>query len=134
MADSKELKVQEKQEVAAPAEQTRPGLVFTPAVDIYESDSKLTLIADMPGVAADGISIDLRDGVLTITGDVTPWEKGDVDNVLVEFGIGKYYRQFTLSEAIDQERIEAQLKDGVLKLALPKMEKAQPRKITVSAS
>jgi HSP20 family protein len=134
MADSKELKVQEKQEVAAPAEQTRPGLVFTPAVDIYESDSKLTLIADMPGVAVDGISIDLRDGVLTITGDVTPWEKGDVDNVLVEFGIGKYYRQFTLSEAIDQERIEAQLKDGVLKLALPKMEKAQPRKITVSAS
>jgi HSP20 family molecular chaperone IbpA len=134
MADSKELKVQEKQEVAAPAEQTRPGLVFTPAVDIYETDSKLTLIADMPGVAADDITIDLRDGVLTITGDVKPWEKQDVDNVLVEFGIGKFYRQFTLSEAIDQERIEAQCKDGVLKLALPKLEKAPPRKIAVSAS
>lgn len=133
MTDSKELKVQEKQEVAAPAEQTRPGLVFTPAVDIYETDGKLMLIADMPGVAADDITIDLRDGVLTITGDVTPWEKHDVDNVLVEFGIGKYYRQFTLSETIDQERIEAQQKDGVLKLALPKLEKAQPRKITVSA-
>lgn len=134
MADSKELKVQEKQEVAAPAEQTRPGLVFTPAVDIYETDNKLTLTADMPGVAADDATIDLRDGVLTITGDVKPWEKEDVDNVLVEFGIGKYYRQFSLSEAIDQERIEAQLKDGVLKLVLPKLEKAQPRKITVSAS
>jgi HSP20 family protein len=134
MADSKEMKVQEKQEVAAPAEQTRPGLVFTPAVDIYETDGKLTLIADMPGVAADDITIDLRDGVLTITGDVKPWEKKDLDNVLVEFGIGKYYRQFTLSEAVDQERIEAQLKDGVLTLSLPKLEKAQPRKITVSGS
>jgi HSP20 family protein len=134
MADSKEMKVQEKQEVAAPAEQTRPGLVFTPAVDIYETDGKLTLIADMPGVAADDITIDLRDGVLTITGDVKPWEKKDLDNVLVEFGIGKYYRQFTLSEAVDQERIEAQLKDGVLTLSLPKLEKVQPRKITVSGS
>lgn len=135
MSESKELKVQEKQEVASQAEQTMPGLVFTPAVDIYETDSQLTLMADMPGVASDDINIDLRDGVLTITGDVKPWEKkADTSSVLVEFEIGKYYRQFSLSEAIDQERIEAQSKDGVLKLTLPKMAKAQPRKITVSAS
>jgi len=134
MAESKELKVKEKQEVAAPAEQTRPGLVFTPAVDIFETDSQLTLMADMPGVASDDINIDLRDGVLTLTGDVKPWQKEGASSVLVEFEIGKYYRQFTLSETIDQERIEAQLKDGVLKLTLPKMAKAQPRKITVSAS
>ncbi len=134
MSESKELKVKEKQEVAAPAEQTRPGLVFTPAVDIYETDAQLTLMADMPGVVADDINIDLRDGVLTISGDVKPWDKKDTTSVLVEFEIGKYYRQFTLSETIDQERIEAQCKDGVLKLTLPKMAKVQPRKITVSAS
>lgn len=134
MTESKELKVKEKQEVTSPAEQTRPGLVFTPAVDIFESDMQITLMADMPGVTTDTIMIDLRDGVLTLSGDVRPWENKEASNVLVEFEIGKYYRQFTLSESIDQERIEAQLKDGVLKLTLPKQAKAQPRKITVSAS
>lgn len=134
MTESKELKVKEKQEVATPAEQTRPGLVFTPAVDIFETDSQITLMADMPGVATDDINIDLREGVLTLSGDVKPWDNKEYSDVLVEFEIGKYYRQFSLSEAIDQERIEAQLKDGVLKLSLPKMAKAQPRKITVSAS
>lgn len=134
MTESKELKVKEKQEVTTPAEQTSPGLVFTPAVDIFETDSQITLMADMPGVAADDLIIDLREGVLTLSGNVKPWENKEASNVLVEFEIGRYYRQFSLSEAIDQERIEAQLKDGVLKLTLPKMAKAQPRKITVNAS
>jgi HSP20 family molecular chaperone IbpA len=133
MLESKELQAKAKQEVTGPAEQTRPGLVFTPDVDIFETDREITLLADMPGVAADAISIDLRDSVLTLTGDVTPWEGPDESDVLVEFEIGKYQRQFTLSDAIDQESIDARLEDGVLRLTLPKAEKAMPRRITVSA-
>ena len=107
--------------------------MFTPTVDIFETDQQITLLADMPGVATEDISIDLREGVLTISGEVKPWEKADEKDVLIEFEIGKYYRQFALSETIDQAKIDAQLKDGVLKLALPKLAKAQPRKITVNA-
>lgn len=134
MADTKDLQVKEKQEAVSSAEQTRPGLVFTPAVDIFETEREITLLADMPGVAADDIAIDLRDGVLTLTGEVRPWEGPDEADVLVEFDIGKYYRQFTLSEAIDQAKIEARLEEGVLRLVMPKAEKAMPRKIAVSAS
>lgn len=133
MTETKDLKVKEKQELKTSAEQTRPGLVFTPDVDIFESEAAITLLADMPGVAADSVNINLEDGVLTITGDVKPWENAGETDVLVEFEIGKYYRQFTLSEMIAQDRIEAKLENGVLRLTLPKAEKAKPRKITVNA-
>jgi len=133
MTETKDIKVKEKQELKSPAEQTKPGLVFTPDVDIFESDSGITLLADMPGVASDSIAIDLKEGVLTISGEVKPWEESDEKDVIVEFEIGKYYRQFTLSEIIDQEKIEAKLENGVLRLTLPKAEKAKPRKITVNA-
>ncbi len=133
MTESKELQVKEKQEVTASAEQTRPGLVFTPEVDIFETDHDITILADMPGVATDGVSIDLEDNVLTLSGDVKPWEGPEESDVLIEFEIGKYYRQFTLSDVIDQDKIEAKLKDGVLRLTLPKAQKAVPRKITVTA-
>jgi HSP20 family molecular chaperone IbpA len=133
MVESKELQAKEKHEVAAPGEQTRPGLVFTPEVDIFETDHEITVLADMPGVAADGVNIELRDGVLTLNGDVKPWEGPDESDVLVEFEIGKYYRQFTLSDAIDQNKIDGKLEDGVLRLTLPKAQKAVPRQITVSA-
>jgi HSP20 family protein len=73
MSESKELQVKDKQEVAAPAEQTRPGMVFTPDVDIFENDKQITLLADMPGVASDDITIDLNDNVLSISGEVKPF-------------------------------------------------------------
>jgi HSP20 family molecular chaperone IbpA len=133
MADSpsNELKVREKQEVTSPAEQTAPGLVFTPAVDIFETEKELMLLADMPGVKADHLAVDLRDGTLTLSGDVDPLQGQDEETVLAEFEVGKFFRQFTLSEVIDQQKIEARLKNGVLHLKLPKVEKAAPRKIMV---
>ena len=74
MADteSKELKVREKQELSGAAEQTTPGLVFTPAVDIFETEKEITLLADMPGVTPDDLTIDLRDNTLTLTADIAP--------------------------------------------------------------
>jgi HSP20 family molecular chaperone IbpA len=131
MADAKELQVKDKQAIASQAEQTRPGLVFTPVVDIYETDKEIRLLADMPGVKAEDLSIDLRDDVLTISGDVKPWETAGEVDLVVEFEIGRFYRQFALAESIDQSRIEAVLTDGVLNLTLPKHAKATPRKISV---
>ncbi len=133
MSDFKELQVKDKQEVTAPAEQTRPGVVFTPDVDIFEDDKKITLLADMPGVAADDITIDLNDSVLNISGEVKPYENKGESDVMIEFEIGRYSRQFTLSEVIDQGKIEAKHEDGVLRLTLPKAEKAMPRQIAVTA-
>lgn len=133
MAESNELQVRDKQAVDSPAEQTRPGVVFTPAVDIFENEKQINLLADMPGVAPNDVKIDLNDGVLSISGEVKPFESGDESDVLIEFEIGRYYRQFTLSEVIDQGKIEAKLEDGVLRLTLPKAEKAIPRQISVTA-
>jgi HSP20 family molecular chaperone IbpA len=133
MADteSKELKVRGKQEVASPAEQTTPGLVFTPAVDIFETEKEITLLADMPGVKADDLTIDLRDNTLTLSADVAPADKSDEQDVLLEYETGRYYRQFTIGELVNQENIDAKLNDGVLRLSLPKVEKATPKKIAV---
>lgn len=131
--ESKELQVKEKQEVTASAEQTQPGLVFTPSVDIFENDTAIVLLADVPGVKAGDLNIDLRDNTLTLEGGVEPFETSGEEAVLMEYEVGKYFRKFSLSEVIDQERIDAQLKDGVLRLTLPKVEKATPRSITVQA-
>jgi HSP20 family protein len=132
--DTKELQVKEKQELSTPAEQTRPGLVFHPAVDIFETDTAIVLLADMPGVKPENLHIDLRDDTLTLDGDVAPFETANEEEVLAEYAVGKYYRKFSLSEIIDQGRIDAQLKNGVLRLTLPKVEKATPRTITVQAA
>jgi HSP20 family molecular chaperone IbpA len=132
-AKSKELKVREKQEVTSPAEQTTPGLVFTPAVDIFETEKEITLLADMPGVKADDLIIDLRDNTLTLAADIAPDDNPNEENILEEYETGRYYRQFTVGELINQEKIDAKLNDGVLRLTLPKVEKAAPKKITVKA-
>jgi HSP20 family molecular chaperone IbpA len=133
MTDSKEIKVKEKQEVTTPAEQTIPGLVFTPEVDIFETDQAITLLADIPGVKPEKLNIDLRDNILTITGDVDRLQAADEELLVMEYETGRYYRQFTLSEVIDQTKIDAKLNLGVLRLRLPKVAKAAPRKIAITA-
>jgi len=131
--DARELQVKEKKEVTASSEQTQTGLVYTPEVDIFETEQALTLLADMPGVTPENLSIDLREDVLTLSGNTVPAQSPSEEPLVIEYGVGKYYRQFTLSEMIDQTKITAVIKDGVLRLTLPKIEKASPRKITVSA-
>lgn len=131
--ETKELQAKDKMQITTPAEQTMPGIVFTPAVDIFETDKEITLMADIPGVEAKDLNIDLRDDTLTFTGMIEPVGSPDEEDILIEYEVGNYYRQFTLSEVIDQSKIDAQLNDGVLRLHLPKVEKATPRKITVKA-
>lgn len=134
MADDKtrELMAKEKQEVTPPAEQTKPGPVFTPAVDIFETDKEITLLADLPGVKAEDLNIYLNEDILTIAGYVAEEINPNEEDILTEYETGQFHRKFTLSEVIDQEKIKAELKDGVLTLRLPKVEKARPRKVTVN--
>jgi HSP20 family molecular chaperone IbpA len=132
--ESKALQAKDKAEVTTPAEQTRPGLVFTPQVDIFETEKEITLLADMPGVKAEDLTIDLRESVLTLDGEVKAPEGADEVDVFREYHTGKYYRQFTLSQVINQSDIDAELNDGVLRLRLPKVEAATPRKIAVKSS
>jgi len=128
MSEKKEMEPLRKKELEQ-SETTREGLYFEPPVDIYETDDSLHLVADMPGVAADGVEIDVREGVLTLLGRQVPADEGRV--VYREFRPGSYYRRFNLSEAIDQEKIQAKLSNGVLEVKLPKVPKVQPRKIQV---
>jgi len=131
--ESKALQAKEKTEMAAAAELTKTGPVFTPAVDIFENEKEITLLADMPGVKSKNLNIDLREDILTLIGDVEAPEVSGETTVLSEYRTGRYFRKFTLSNLIDQTKIEAELKDGVLRLRLPKVEAATPRKIAVKA-
>jgi HSP20 family protein len=129
----KQLQRTEKQKVTSSAEQTRPGPVFTPAVDIFENDHAITVLADLPGVKAQDLKVDLRENILTLTATVdSPQEKNET-YVFREYQSGTFFRQFTLAETIDQAKIDAELHDGVLRLQLPKTEAAKPRQIAVKA-
>ena len=132
MAD-RELQIREKQELQTDAEHTRPGLIFTPMVDIFESEKEITVLADMPGVASDGLTIDLQNNELKITGEVEDQGSENERYLLQEYNTGRYHRHFTLSDRIDQSKISASMKDGVLRLVLPKAEKAKPKRIEVKA-
>jgi HSP20 family protein len=134
MAD-KELKPTEKKEVrGVQPEETRGLPYFTPNVDIYETDSELIIVADMPGVEGKNIEIDLKEGALTLQGRVTPPEFTGFTPLYREYREGNFYRQFMLSEIVDQDKIAAEMFNGVLKVILPKVAKAQPRKITVKTT
>jgi HSP20 family protein len=129
-----ELEARPKQKVERREETTRPGAYFQPAVDIFETKDELVVVADMPGVPPDGVDIHLEGDQLSIGGRVRSEEYEGLKPLYVEYGVGGYYRRFTLGEMIDRDAIKAQLKNGVLALKLPKAEKARARKIAVEAA
>lgn len=128
-----ELMEMNKQEVMSrdDAEQTRPQKLYTPATDIHETKEQLTLLADMPGVKQDGVEITLEQNILTIYGHVDAPEFPGYNLTYAEYGMGGYRRVFALSNEIDRDGIQASVKNGVLKLILPKSKRAMPRKINV---
>jgi len=127
----KELEVKAKQAIEqGSGEPTRSGLWFQPPVDIFETTTEITVKADVPGVTSAGLDVDLADNVLTITGAVDPLPENR-RLIYREYDVGGFTRQFRLGQTVDQQKISAQLVDGVLTVTLPKVEKALPRKITV---
>ena len=131
MINSKDAQMKGKKEVKALKELTHAGPVFIPSVDIFENQDALILIADMPGIEREGVDIHLKDNELTISGRHGKEDRHEVNHIYTEFESGSFLRSFTLSNAIDQGKIEASMKDGVLKVILPKAESAKPRRIVV---
>jgi HSP20 family protein len=127
-----ELQVQQKREVESKQEATIPARVFVPATDIFETEEALTVILEMPGVDKDKVDVKVENDVLTIEGWIDFSRYEGLQPVYTEYNIGNYARSFQLSSKIDQDRISAELRDGVMTLVLPKSEKAKPRKIAVS--
>ena len=130
-----ELMESNKQEVMSRdnAEQTRPQRLYTPATDIHETKEQLVLLADMPGVKQDGVEITLEQNILTVFGHVDEPEFPGYSLTYAEYGMGSYSRKFALSNEIDRDGIQASVKNGVLKLILPKSKRAMPRNITVQS-
>ena len=127
MSDKKELVKSEAEMV----EKSRPIPTVGPLVDIYENDDEILLHAEIPGIEKDNISVNVDNGTLTLsavrkleTKGVTTWE---------EFGDVEYKRSFSVPQTIDISKVDAELKDGVLRLHLPKSEAAKPRQIDIKA-
>jgi HSP20 family protein len=125
-----------KQEVSGPdgVERTRTGKVYLPAVDIYETDQDVVLVADMPGVDENSVDVSLEKNVLTIYGRVEPQVPAGHTLAYAEYRIGDYQRSFTISNSINWERIEGVVKNGVLRLTLPKAGPASTKKILVKSA
>ena len=125
-----------KQEVSGPdgVERTRTGKVYLPAVDIYETDQDVVLVADMPGVDENSVDVSLEKNVLTIYGRVEPQVPAGHTLAYAEYRIGDYQRSFTISNSINWERIEGVVKNGVLRLTLPKAGPATTKKISVKSA
>jgi len=102
-----------------------------PPVDVFEDESGITLLADLPGVSRERLGVRVEGDRLLIEGTVDVAGPKDMDIVYGEAQVPAYRREFTLSRELDSSRIEAQLKDGVLRLAIPKAEEARPRRIEV---
>ena len=107
--------------------------VYVPRTDIYESKEQLVLLADMPGVQQESVDITLERNVLTIVGRVTSPDVEGYNLTYAEYGVGDFRRVFTLSNEVDRDGIQASMKDGVLKLVLPKSQRAIPKKISIQS-
>jgi len=116
-------------EVTATREDSR---YLAPPVDICETNDGLTVVADLPGVEKSNVSIRVENGILTIEGRPSYEARGTT--IMLEFGLVRYFRQFELSDEVDQDKIQAEFKNGVLTVHLPKAEKAKPRQIEVKVS
>ena len=126
-----ELQVQEKREVERQHEATVPARSFLPPTDIFESDDVLTIVMEMPGVDREDVDVNVENGVLRVEGRLDFSKYEGMQPVYTEYNIGHYRRSFSLSSKVDQDRISAQMQDGVLTLLLPKAEEAKPRRISV---
>jgi HSP20 family protein len=131
MAARQELQVQKKREQETKEETTLPLRVFLPTADIYETQDALTVILEMPGVEKGNVDVRVEEGVLRVQGRLDVAKYQGLQPLYIEYNVGHYSRSFQLSSKIDQSKIEAALKDGVLSLSLPKVEEAKPRTIDV---
>ena len=133
--DSKELQVQPKRELEKVEKREEPTIrarIFSPTADIYETEDALTVHLEMPGVEKANVDIRVEGDVLNVEGRIDLSKYQDLQPLYTEYNIGHYSRSFRLSNKIDQNKIGAELKDGILSLTLPKVEEAKPRKVQLT--
>ena len=134
MADLQNVSVKDRTGTAQP-ETTRGGVYFTPRVDIYETDNDLVLQADLPGIDPKQIDVRVENNMLTIRGERCFEPKVKQENFhRLERSYGTFSRSFTLATAVDSEKIQANYKNGVLRITLPKAEQAKPKRIQIAAT
>jgi HSP20 family molecular chaperone IbpA len=132
MADNQELQVQQKREAEKAQETTTPMRAFLPTADIFETEDALTMVLEMPGVAKENVDVNVEGGVLTVEGRIDFGKYQGLRPLYGEYNVGPYRRSFRLSSRIDQSRIYAEMRDGVITLVLPKAER-QSRAVSMSA-
>jgi HSP20 family molecular chaperone IbpA len=132
MAEQQDLAVREKQELVSKDEKTLPGRFYVPSTDICETEEALLVTMEMPGVDRKDVSVSLENDVLRVEGRIDFSKYEGLEPVYTEYNVGHYARTFSLSSKIDQERISAQVENGVLTLTLPKVKEAVPRRISIN--
>lgn len=131
MAETTTLAKKEAQEIT-PAETMRGGVYYTPRVDIYETADELLVCCDLPGVKPADVELRFENGELSLYGKVFPRPRPGT-YLLEEYGIGDFYRSFSINTEVNADKIGAEYKHGVLTIHLPKAEKIKPKRITVKA-
>jgi HSP20 family protein len=124
----------QKTENTKAAERIRNIKTFVPRVDIHETKDAIYITADMPGVDEKTVDVELGKNILTISGYVEIPKDQERNLIYSEYEVGDYERTFSLSDEIDRDKINATVKNGVLRLELPKAEKVKPQKIAIKAA
>jgi HSP20 family molecular chaperone IbpA len=114
-----------------PAEEARDAGFLTPPVDVFEDAGGITLWADLPGVPKDKLNLEIEAETLTIAGEIALAVPEGMEATHAEVGMARYHRVFSLSKELDTEKVKAEFANGVLKLRIPKVEHAQPKKIEI---
>ena len=132
MATSQALEVQEKKELVSKEEKIFPSRYFIPNTDIFETDDALILVMEIPGVKRENVEISLENETLRVEARIDYGNYQGLEPLYTEYNVGHFARAFTLSRSLDQQRISAELADGVLRLVLKKAQDAMPRRITIN--
>ena len=132
MTDRTNREIEAREKDALVTEDTRPGLVFRPDVDILEEPDAYVIMADLPGTNESDVEIQLDKGILTL--DAAAPEESASPTRYAEYRVGGYHREFRISEDIDRASVSAKMRHGVLELRLPKSAESRPRRISVEAA
>ena len=132
MVKGQDLPVQEKKELASKEESTIPARYYVPYTDVYETDDTLTVVMEIPGVDKKDVKVGVEDDVLRVEAQIDFKEYSGLDPIYTEYNVGHFQRSFALGSKIDQEKISAELDDGVLTLTLKKTKETGPRSISIS--
>jgi HSP20 family protein len=132
MAKAQALEVQEKKELVSKEEKTVPAKYYIPPADIYETDDALSVVLEVPGVEKNNLNISIENDVLKIDAQIDFAQYEGYEPIYTEYNVGHFQRAFTLSSKIDQDKIAAELNEGVLTLTLKKSKEATPRRIALS--